>query len=160
MRDKEFASQLKEKVSRVVIEAEIEKIKKKEAEKLADEFDVLLAEGPVMITVGKFLGQALAPKGKMPKPITRDLNTVVKALSQAQTNIKVTNKKQKTIPLVHVKIGNESFSDEQLADNAFAIYTKVEDALPQKRLNVRSVFVKTSMGMSALCLMRGLAFSF
>ena len=146
VRDKEFASQLKEKVSRVVMEAEIEGIKKKEAEKLASEYDVLLAEGPVMLTVGKFLGQVLAPKGKMPKPITRDLNTVVKAMSQAQTNIKITNRKQKTVPLVHVKIGNESFSDEQLADNAVAIYGKVEDALPQKRLNVRSIFVKTSMG--------------
>jgi large subunit ribosomal protein L1 len=147
VRDKEFASQIKDKVARVVMEHEIEGIKKKEVEKLAGEFDVILAQGPTMLTVAKHMGQILAPKGKMPKPITTDTNALDKALAQASTNIKVTNKKQKTTPLVHVKIGLESFTDEQLADNAFAVYSKVEEALPQKRLNVRSVLLKLSMGV-------------
>ena len=60
---------MKDKFDRVIEESEIEKLGKKEIALIATDFDVLLAEGPVMIAVGKFLGQQLAPKGKMPKPV-------------------------------------------------------------------------------------------
>jgi large subunit ribosomal protein L1 len=146
IRDKEFASELKDK-ARVVMENEIEKISKKDLEKLIAEFDVFLAEGPVMITVGKYLGQQLAPKGRMPKPIA-NMATFEAAVSRASTNIKITNKKQKTQPLIHVKIGDEKFADDALAENIIKIYEAVEEKLPGKKQNVKSVFVKTTMGGS------------
>lgn len=147
VRDKNFAVQIKEKVSKVIMEDEIEKLKKKEVEKLMADYDVFLAEGPVMLTVGKFLGQILAPRGRMPKPITTNVAALEKVLSAAQTNIKVTNKKQKTLPLVHVKIGTEKFEDSALAENILAVYNAVEEKLPAKKQNVKSVYVKFSMGL-------------
>ena len=145
VRDKEFAYKLEEK-AKVIMEREIEKLSKKDVEKLLNEFDVLLAEGPVMITVGKYLGQQLASKGRMPRPITQNMADFENAVNRAGTNIKITNKKQKIQPLVHVKIGDEKFADEALADNVIKIYDAVEEKLPNKKQNVKSVFVKTTMG--------------
>ena len=148
VRDKNFASQVKDKVSRLIMEDEIESLSKnkKEVESIISDFDVILAEGPVMITVGKFLGQQLAPKGKMPKPLPPNPNILQNMLNKAQSSLKVTNKKGKTLPLVHVKVGDESFSDEELAENIDAVYTAVEDKLPRKKHNIKSVYIKLSMG--------------
>ncbi|HLC36671.1 MAG TPA: hypothetical protein VJK05_03640 [archaeon] len=144
-RDKGFAADLKGKVDKIVMEDEISKISKKDAEGLAVQFDVFLAEGPVMLTVAKFLGQTLAPKGKMPKPVAMSVDNVLELKKKGASNTKVTNKKQKVQPLVHLKIGSQDFKDEDLAENAFTVYRLVEDKLPNKNHNIKSVYVKMTM---------------
>ncbi len=145
-KDKEFLSNLKAKGQKVIEEEEIAGISKKDAAKIADDFDLLLAEGPVMITVGKFLGQQLAPKGKMPNPIQPTLAAVENAAKQVKGALRVSNKKGKFMPVVQSRIGNEEMKDNELAENVLAIYNAVLAALPGKEQNIKSVFLKLSMG--------------
>ena len=92
---------LKGKVDKIINDKEIEALAKDKA-KLAElmSFDALFAEGPCMLTVAKFLGQQLAPKGKMPKPIV-SAALFEEALAKARTQITVSNKKGKFMPVVH-----------------------------------------------------------
>ncbi|MBU0635967.1 hypothetical protein KKE06_02995 [Candidatus Micrarchaeota archaeon] len=145
-KDRQFLSQLKGKVTKIIPENEIEKIDKKQAARMADEFDLILAEGPVMLTVGKFLGQQLAPKGKLPIPIQPSIASFENALKQIKGSIRVSNKKGKFMPMVHALIGHEEMKENELAQNALAVYTTLLNALPGKQQNIKSLIVKLTMG--------------
>ena len=145
---KEFAERVKEKVSRVILEDEIPKLKKKEVQQIIAEYDVLLAEGPVMLTVGKYLGQELAPKGKMPILVQSNIAEVERMLSTLGSTTRVTNKMGKFMPVVHVLIGTEKMEDEQIAENLITVYNTVLASLPGKKQNIKSLFVKKTMGPS------------
>jgi len=146
VKDKHFAEQLKGKAEKIILENDIPNMKKKDVEELVRDYAGLLAEGPAILTVGKYLGQQLAPKGKMPKPITANVAAFESAVSKMSTSIKITNKKGKFMPLVHVMVGKESNSDEELAENIMAVYKPVELSLPSKKHNVKSALVKMTMG--------------
>jgi len=145
-KDSHFIEEMKEKVDRIIPESDIAKLKKKEIAQIANEFDALIAEGPVMVAVGKFLGQELAPKGKMPKPVQPDENSAMQSLKQMGNVTRVTNKKGKFMPLVQVVLGTEEMQDTQLGENAIAVFDAVVSALPGKRQNLKNVIVKETMG--------------
>jgi len=50
------------------------------------------------------------------------------------------------MPLVQVLVGDEKMSNEQLAENVLAVLVEVGNALPNKQQNIRSVFLKETMG--------------
>lgn len=140
-----MADSLKGKVDKVIMDKEIEAIAKdkmKMAELLS--FDALFAEGPSMLTVAKYLGQQLAPKGKMPKPII-SAALFEEALAKARTQITVSNKKGKFMPVVHALIGKEGMKDEDMVENMITVYETVMAALPQKKQNIKNSYVKLTM---------------
>ncbi len=143
---KDFIESVQGQFDRIIEEPEIEKLKKKEIALISTEYDILLAEGSVMIAVGKYLGQQLAPKGKMPKPVQPNKELIEQMLKTLGNVTRVTNKKGKFMPLVQVVIGNEKMKDEQLVDNAMAISESVTKELPRKHQNIKSIYVKESMG--------------
>jgi large subunit ribosomal protein L1 len=145
-RDQHFVSEMKGKIDRIILESEIPALKKKEIGQIATDYDALIAEAPVMIAVGKHLGQALAPKGKMPKPVQPDANSALQALRQMSSITRVSNKKGKFMPLVQVVLGSEAMGDKELGENAVAVFNAVLAALPGKMHNIKSVFVKETMG--------------
>ncbi|MAG22121.1 MAG: hypothetical protein CL943_02340 [Candidatus Diapherotrites archaeon] len=147
-KDKHFVDQMKDKVDRIILDSEIAGLKKKDIALLATEFDAVIAEGPVMIAVGKYLGQELAPRGKMPRPVKPEPNAALSVLKQMSSVTRVTNKKGKFMPVVQVVVGNEKMEDQQLAENSVAVFNAVASALPGKKHNIKSVFVKESMGPS------------
>lgn len=141
----ELADSVKEKVDLVIMDKEIEayaKDKVKMGELMG--FDALFAEGPSMLTVAKFLGQQLAPKGKMPKPII-SAATFEEALAKARTQITVSNKKGRFMPVVHSVIGREGMKDEDMAENMIAVYDAVMNSLPQKKQNIKNAYIKMTM---------------
>ncbi|NTU99863.1 MAG: 50S ribosomal protein L1 [Methanoregulaceae archaeon] len=114
----------------------------REARHMAEKYRFFLAETSVMPQVGRFLGPRLGPRGRMPMPIPggTDIRPIVERL---RNSVKVRTKDKKTF---HVKVGSTGMPPEQIAENIDAVLRKIEGALDQGPMNIRSVFVKTTMG--------------
>jgi large subunit ribosomal protein L1 len=114
----------------------------REARTVAGKYRFFLAETGVMPQVGRFLGPRLGPRGRMPTPIPAgtDIRPMVERL---RNSVKIRTKDKKTF---HVKVGSTEMPPEQIADNIDAVLRRVESVLEQGPMNVRSVFVKTTMG--------------
>ena len=140
----DLALKSKNHVDLLIKPEEIEELAKdkKKFKKIADEYDFFIAEAPLMPTIGKTLGIILGPRGKMPKPVppTIDISSVAKNLRKT---VKVRSKTTKTI---HATVGREEMSTEQIAENIDAILKRLEGKLERGKLNIGSVYVKTSMG--------------
>jgi large subunit ribosomal protein L1 len=145
-KDKTFADSIKSFVDEIVMEDRISSLEKKEVKKLASAYDVFLAEGQVMVSVGKHLGQILSPQGKMPSPVPANAKAVQATVERLKKSIRLTNKKGKYMPVVHASIGNEKMPLEQLAENILAVYNAILPTLEGEKNNIRSVFVKKTMG--------------
>jgi len=117
---------------------------KKKFKKLVDNHDFFLAEAPLMPTIGKSLGTVLGPRGKMPKPVPpqADVSGMVKNLRKT---IKVRSKSNKTF---HTMAGSADMSKDHIAENIDTIIKRVEAALERGRMNIGSVYIKTTMGPS------------
>ena len=114
----------------------------REARKMAEEYNFFLAETAVMPLVGRYLGTRLGPRGKMPQPVPPgvDVGPIVERL---RTSVKFRTKDKMTF---HVRVGATGMSPEDVAENVDAIMKKVESSLASGSMNIRSVYVKTSMG--------------
>lgn len=145
VRDKQFAQEAAGIVDTVIQEDQIKDINKKQAAELVSQYVGFVAEGPVMLTVGKYLGQILAPKGKMPKPVIPDKQKLQSMVAQMKSVVKVSNKKGKYMPLVHISVGKEEMKDDDIAENALAVYQAVLPAIGNKETNVKSVLMKMTM---------------
>ena len=117
---------------------------KKKFKKLVDNHDFFLAEAPLMPTIGKSLGTVLGPRGKMPKPVPpqADLTGLVKNL---RNTIKLRSKSNKTF---HTIAGNADMSKEHIVANVEAIVKRLEASLERGKMNIGSVYIKTTMGPS------------
>ena len=140
----DLAIKSKSHVDLVIKPEEIEELAKdkKKFKKMADEYDFFIAEAPLMPTIGKTLGIILGPRGKMPKPVPPNIDIANIAKSMRKT-VKIRSKTTKTI---HATVGREEMSPDQIADNIDAILKRLEGKLERGKLNIGSVYVKTSMG--------------
>ena len=114
----------------------------REARKLAGQYDYFLAETAVMPLVGRWLVQRLGPRGKMPQPLPlgQDITPIVERL---RNSVKIRSKDRLNMS---VKIGNTAMSAEAVAENVDAVLKRVLGRLENGELNIRSVYVKTTMG--------------
>jgi len=117
---------------------------KKAFKKIADNHDYFIAEAPLMPTIGKTLGTVLGPRGKMPRPVppAADLTGMVNNLRKT---IKLRSKSNTTF---HTIVGNDAMSSEDIADNLQAIIKRLEGILERGKMNIRSIYIKTTMGPS------------
>ena len=110
------------------------------------DFDVLIASPDVMPQVGR-LGRVLGPRGLMPNPksgtVTNDLAEAVEAVKAGRIDFRVDK-----AGIIHTSIGNVSFTDEQIRDNADAFLKEIVRLRPAaaKGLYVKSVTLSTTMG--------------
>jgi large subunit ribosomal protein L1 len=115
---------------------------KREARKLVRAHDFFLSDTNQMASVGRSLGQFLGPKGKMPTPLPYGA-PVETIANRFRGSIRVKAKNQLNAA---AKIGDESLSDDQIAENAGAVIAAVEKKLPQGDKNIKNVMVKFTMG--------------
>jgi large subunit ribosomal protein L1 len=122
-------------------------------EDLADEikagnmdFDVVIATPDTMRVVSP-LGQILGPKGLMPNPksetVTKDIPNTVKNAKSGQIRYK--SDKQ---GIIHARIGQIGYTEEQLKDNLEAFLTDVKKAKPPsaKGIYISKVTLSSTMG--------------
>lgn len=114
------------------------------AKKVANRFDYFLSEVPHMALIGRFLGVVLGPRGKMPRPVPPKVNPAMVAAGLKNTVI-VRSRDRITF---HTSFGTVSQSHDELLQNAVTVFDRVTGKLERGAGNIRSLFVKTSMGPS------------
>jgi large subunit ribosomal protein L1 len=117
---------------------------KREARKLADEYKFFIAETQFMPVIGKSLGPILGKRGKMPSPLppTQD---VTPQINRLRNMIRIRSKDR---PTFHLTVGKRDMDVKDLAENIDTVITRLEQSLKDGRHNVKSVYVKTTMGPS------------
>ncbi len=117
---------------------------KAKARKLAGSSDYFVAEAPLMPTIGKRLGIILAPRGKMPKPIPpgSDPGPIIEKL---RSSVTVRTRDKMTF---HLPVGVKDMPPEHLAENIDLVMSRVTAKLERGKQNVRSAYIKTTMGRS------------
>jgi large subunit ribosomal protein L1 len=133
-------------VNKVVERDEIEALggDKKKARKLASQFDFFIARSDLMSLIGKNLGPVLGPRGKMPTPVapTANLAPVIERLKR------VVKLKVSRVPSLHLRVGTETMKDEEIVENVQAVLDALTSKLERGDRNIRSVYLKTTMGPS------------
>jgi len=116
--------------------------KKKDLRKIANEYTFFIAEAPLMPRVGKVLGPALGPRGKMPVPVppSADISGLMKRYRK-MVFVRIRNH-----PVIRCRIGVESMKEEEIAENVQAVLTVIEGKLKRGAKNIKTVYIKTSMG--------------
>jgi large subunit ribosomal protein L1 len=136
-----FSDTIKDVDAEVLTSADIERIakNKREARKLARDTDFFLAEAKLMPLVGKYLGQFLGPRGKMPKIITGDVKKLVENYKKS-VRIRI-----KDSPVVQCMVGKENMKDEEIAENIEAVIEGLKAKLPKGEQNIKEVLLKLTM---------------
>ena len=97
-----------------------------------------------MGTVGRFLGGVLGPRGNKPRQVPPTLEPSALA-SGLKDTASVRSRDRVTF---HTALGSREQGIDDLASNAVAIWDRVTGKLERGAGNIRSCFVKTSMGPS------------
>jgi large subunit ribosomal protein L1 len=140
----EAATRAREAGIHVITPPEIEELggNKGRAKKIGNQFDFFLSEVPHMGLIGRYLGTVLGPRGKMPRPVPPTLDLAVIATG-LKTTVVVKSGDKMTF---HTTIGTVGQSQEELFANAMEVYNRVIGRLERGAGNLRSLFIKTTMG--------------
>jgi large subunit ribosomal protein L1 len=115
---------------------------KKKQKDLANNYDIFIAEAPLMPLVGRSLGSTLGPRGKMPTPVPPNANIK----EQIEKHKKIVLVRMRGQPVLQCRVGSEDMTDEKIAENIQAVVRRIEVKLRRGIKNFRSVYLKTSMG--------------
>ena len=116
--------------------------KKKELRKLASDYDMFISEAPLMPLVGRILGPALGPRGKLPVPVPPNADIASLILKHRKTVVV----KMRNQPIIQCSVGTENMKDEEIVANIQAVLRIVEGKLKRGLKNIKFAFIKTSMG--------------
>lgn len=145
----ELYEQAQEKLDGAVRQSDFEEYQKdkKKAKKLAEDFDFFVAQANIMPKVAAAFGRVLGPKGKMPNPkagcVVPPNANLEQIHAKLQQTVKISAKKS---PLVQTMVGKEDASEEDIMENIRHIYTNLVHHLPQGENNIKSMFIKLTMG--------------
>ncbi len=133
-----------EGVSRVIEREELEALvgRKKDAKKIAKEYDFVLVEPGLMGLAARALGAALGSRGKTPIPIPP--GTDIKAFVKRYLNsVQITLRKT---PQVACLVGVEEERDEKIAENVETVINRIVEKLEKRQRNISSIYLKTTRG--------------
>ncbi|MHA1240970.1 MAG: hypothetical protein ACTSQU_09255 [Promethearchaeota archaeon] len=103
---------------------------KKVKKKFVKKYDFFIVEDKMMPSVARYLARFLGPLGKV-------------AIERYLKIIRIQLKKQL---LIQVKIGKKSMEEERVFENLKAVVDYIADQMPHKYNNIKSMFLKTTMG--------------
>ncbi len=116
--------------------------RRKELKKVLRDYDIFIAEAPLMPLIGRVAGPILGPKGKMPTPVPP--NAPLKEMIERHRRMVILRTRDK--PHIMCKVGDETMSDEDVAENIEAVVSTVVAKLKKGIRNIKSIYVKTTMG--------------
>jgi len=143
--DGELAVQAKNAgIDLVVTKEDLEEIGKdrKQAKKITNAHDFFVAQTEKMPLDGRFLGPVLDPRKKMPKPVPASAKAEP-IIERLRSTVKIGVKDQASIQTL---VGTQDMSDEQIAENIEAVLAVLDRNLEKGRNQIKSMFVKTTMG--------------
>ncbi len=143
--DGELALQAKNAGADLVItKSDLEELGKdrKEAKRMANTYNFFVAQADMMPLVGRFLGPVLGPRKKMPKPVPASAkpDPIIDRLKNT-VNIRIKNQ-----PVIQALVGTQEMDDEHIAENIETILGILDRNLEKGRNQIKSMYVKTSMG--------------
>ncbi len=115
----------------------------RQARKLAKNYDFFIAAAPLMPKIGRYLGKYLGPRNKMPVVVPPTMTNLEPIVNRLKKTVRI---QLKNNPVVHAPIGTEDMDDEKLAENAEAVLNAIINKLERGENQVKSVYVKTTMG--------------
>lgn len=96
-----------------------------------------------MPKIGRYLGRYLGPRNKMPVVVPPTMTNIEPIVEKLKKTVRI---QLKDNPVVHAPVGTEKMSDEQLAENIEAVLNAIIGKLERGENQIRSVYVKTTMG--------------
>jgi large subunit ribosomal protein L10Ae len=115
---------------------------KKLIKKLAKKYDAFLASEALIKQIPRLLGPGLHKAGKFPTPVNHADNLVEKA-DELKATIKFQLKK---VLCLGVAIGHVNMTEDELLGNIMLSINFLVSLLKKNWQNVRSLFIKSSMG--------------
>ena len=130
----------------VVEPAELDQLAadKKAAKKRLANYDVFVAEAPMMPTVGRVAGPILGPRGKMPTPVPPQA-PIDNILERERRTIVLRSRDK---PFVHCIVGKEGMTDDEVTQNIEAVVNNLSAATKRGFANIKTMYLKLSMGES------------
>jgi large subunit ribosomal protein L1 len=122
---------------------------KKAKKKFVKKYDFFIVEDKMMPNIARYLARFLGPMGKMPKPFPSGYGIVSNpeeldvAVDRYLKTIRVQLKKQ---PIIQVKVGKKSMDKQKVFENVKTVVNYVADQMPHKYNNLKSMYLKTTMG--------------
>ncbi|NWF87279.1 50S ribosomal protein L1 [Candidatus Bathyarchaeota archaeon] len=116
--------------------------KKRDLRKIANSYDLFIAEAPLMPLVGKVLGPVLGPRGKMPIPVP----PTVDIASLIEKHRKTVVVRMRAQPILQCRVGSDNMKEEELTENIQTVLRVIEGKLKRGIKNIKVVYIKTSMG--------------
>ena len=142
----EMATKAKDAGIVVIDPTKIEEIggTRQKARKLARKHDFFLSEIPHMGPIGRFLGVVLGPRGKMPRPVPPVADPA--AIAAGLKDVAIVRSRDKIT--FHTVIGTRDLGIDALTQNGMEVWKRLMSKLERGPGNIRSFYVKTSMGPS------------
>jgi large subunit ribosomal protein L1 len=120
---------------------------KKASKKLADEYDIFIAQANIMTQVAKSFGKTLGVKGKMPNPKAgcvvppKGVN-LEQLYTKLQKTVRIITKNNLMIQCV---VGNQDSKDEEIAINVLDVIKQLIAHLPNHENNISKFYLKLTM---------------
>jgi large subunit ribosomal protein L1 len=144
----ELSDQGKSILDLVLMESDFPEYKAdpKKIKKLAEEYDIFIAQSTVMAKMAGTFGKILGMKGKMPNP---KMGAVVPPNANLE---EVRNKLERTVKLeakkatnLQVLVGKESMPEDELVENILAVHKATLQNLPNHEQNIKKIQLKLTM---------------
>ena len=142
----EMAAKAKDAGIIVIDPTQIEELggARQKARKLARKHDFFLSEIPHMGPIGRFLGVVLGPRGKMPRPVPPVADPG--AIAAGLKDVAIVRSRDKIT--FHTVVGTRDQGIDALTQNGMEVWKRVMSKLERGPGNIRSFYIKTSMGPS------------
>tara|TARA_Y100000310_G_scaffold345610_1_gene467292 strand:- start:10736 stop:11395 length:660 start_codon:yes stop_codon:yes gene_type:complete len=143
----ELNNDAKEHCDFTILKDDFKSYEKRKLKKVMRDHEFFIAQANIMPDVAKAFGRFLGTAGKMPNPkagmIVPPKGSTKMIVEKLQKTVRIATKNELA---VKCSVGLETMEDDKLVENIEAVYKEVSHLLPLHDQNVRSVFIKTTMG--------------